>query len=66
MFKLYKIIFISDIDNKQYVIYCNKNNMPIALNIIVDGHRGEIVFVIRCIFTIELFEKCKKLFTTLR
>lgn len=66
MFKLYKIIFISDIDSKQYVIYCNKNNLPIALEQIVEEYAGDIIFFIPCVFTLKIFKKCKNLLTTLK
>ena len=59
MFKLYKIIFVSDIDSKTYSVYCNKNNLPKILERITQEDTVNLIFFLPILsFTFENFKKC--------
>ena len=63
MFKLYKLIFISGIDERKYVVYCNKSNLPTAIEKIVNEYAGDLISFIPCVFKIKTLKKCKNLLT---
>ena len=66
MLKLYKIIFVSDLDLQTYTIYCNKRNLDIALKTMLECYAGDIQFFLPLVFNIKTFKKCKNMLTTIK